>query len=108
MIFKIVVGYNRKECYNNSHYGYSVNVKSNLTIQKPLTFCMDVLRACGFVITKKCNDGRNKRSDNKKMTKVTDEIMHLYFCLLNYDFNYELRISPRCLKTGVEFLFLIF
>ena len=75
MVFKIVLINNGEKGSDDSYHGSTVKVKTGTCILQPQFFLSEVSRAICLQVCQCAHQGSDKRSNNKKVTKVTNEIM---------------------------------
>lgn len=75
MVFKVVLIDNGEKGCDDTHNSSAVNVKAGACILQPYFFLSEVGRAICLQVCQCAHQGGDKRSNNKKVTKVTDEIM---------------------------------
>ena len=76
MIFKVVFVDNDKQRSDDAHHKYRMQIKTHSAILQPLVLQRQILGAIGLNVNDERENGSNKRSDDKEMAEVADEIVH--------------------------------
>ena len=90
---------NGEEGNNNTNDGSAVKVKTGPRILKPAILLSEVGASMGFEVREGAHQGGDKGSNNKKVTQVTNEIMH------DHGLN---GFSRTISNSRIQFLLLIF
>jgi hypothetical protein len=75
VILEVVIGNDSEQRYTNTEHGCGVNIKAEGAVGEPQIFYVDGSGSGGTKIRERRRKGCDERSDNKKVTQVTNEVM---------------------------------